>query len=195
VINRNLDLAAAAGAVSIVYVFPLPEGRAESGLPEGDFVLACPLAGWRSKQWPLKYYGMLAARLKQDFDISLVLDAPPDAQSLLSGIPHAVVRCSGLPGLISATRRAVAVIGVDSGPLHLAAALGKNGVAIFGPTDPARNGPYGNTFTVLRSPDAVTSYKRRAAIDESMQAISPDQVFEALKPMLIRRSHSAGCIF
>ena len=44
------------------------------------------------------------------------------------------------------------MIGVDSGPLHLAAALAKPGVAIYGPTDPARHGPYGGTFTVLRSP-------------------------------------------
>src|ERR1035438_3060054 len=83
---------------------------------------------------------------------------------------------SGVPGLIDATRRAVAVVGVDSGPLHLAAALEKPGVAIFGPTDPARNGPYGVTLQVLRSPRAVTSYKRLATIDSSMRDISPDDV-------------------
>ena len=88
-----------------------------------------------------------------------------------------------LPGLIHATRRASAVLGCDSGPTHLAAALGKPGVAIFGPTDPARNGPYGGSFTVLRSPTAVTSHQRRAH-DPSMEAISPDLVFEALKARL-----------
>jgi len=91
---------------------------------------------------------------------------------------------SGLPGLIDATRRATAVLGVDSGPLHLAAALSKPGVAIFGPTDPVRNGPYGNSLRVLRSAAAVTTYKRGAAIDESMQNISPGEVFEALRAAL-----------
>ena len=57
-------------------------------------------------------------------------------------IPGTVPHVSGLPGLIHATRQAKVVIGVDSGPLHLAAALSKPGVAIFGPTDPGRNGPY-----------------------------------------------------
>jgi heptosyltransferase-1 len=78
-------------------------------------------------------------------------------------------------------------VGVDSGPLHLAAALGKPGVAIYGPTDPARNGPYGDSLRVLRSPAAVVTYKRGASIDESMRAVSPDQVFEALKAVLSAR--------
>ena len=61
---------------------------------------------------------------------------------------------SGIAGLIDATRRAALVVGVDSGPLHLAAALNKAGAAIFGPTDPARNGPYGGDFQVFRMPGA-----------------------------------------
>jgi heptosyltransferase-1 len=180
VVDKNLDLAAAAGAVTLLRTFPLPPGRAEGALPPGDFVLASPLAGWRAKQWPIEHYQALGARIERELGIPLVLDGPPG-----SGLDH----CSSLPGLIHATRRAAAVVGVDSGPLHLAAALGKPGVAIYGPTDPARNGPYGDSLRVLRSPDAVTTYKRGASIDESMRAVSPGQVFEALKGMLgARRS-------
>lgn len=76
------------------------------------------------------------------------------------------------------------MIGVDSGPLHLAAALGKRGVAIYGPTDPARNGPYGDTFRVLRSPSAETTYKRATTTGESMSEITPDQVFDTLRTVL-----------
>ncbi len=93
-----------------------------------------------------------------------------------------------MPGLLDATRRATAVVGVDSGPLHLAAALGKNGVAIYGPTDPARNGPYGGTFMVLRSPDAVTTLKRTTDPHRSMRAISSGTVFKALAKVLCSRS-------
>ena len=93
---------------------------------------------------------------------------------------------SSLAGLIYATRRAAAVVGVDSGPLHLAAALSKPGVAIFGPTDPARNGPYGNSLHVLRSPSAGTTYKRGDTIDPSMQLVSPAQVFDVLNATLSR---------
>jgi len=178
VVEKNLDLAAAAGAATLLRTFPLPAGRPEGTLPPGDFVLASPLAGWRAKQWPIEHYQALAARLHSELGIPLVLDGPPG-----SGLDH----CSGLPGLIHATRRAAAVVGVDSGPLHLAAALGKPGVAIYGPTDPARNGPYGDSLRVLRSPAAVTTYKRGTSIDESMSVISPNHVFETLKGMLAER--------
>lgn len=106
----------------------------------------------------------------------------------------AVLHLSSIEGLIDATRRATAVVGVDSGPLHVAAALGKPGVAIYGPTDPAQTGPYGGSFTVLRDPGARTSYKRRDEIDASMRAITPDAVFEALQPRLVRRQHAADCL-
>jgi heptosyltransferase-1 len=175
VVDRNLDLAAAAGAVSTLKTFPLPAGRPEGDLPPGDFVLASPLAGWRSKQWPIEHYEALAARLRDALGMPLVLNGPPG-----SGLPH----ISGLPGLIDATRRAAAVVGVDSGPMHIAAALGKPGIAVFGPTDPGRNGPYGDSIRVLRSPAAATTYKRGAAIDDSMRSISPDSVFDALKTVL-----------
>ena len=82
--------------------------------------------------------------------------------------------------MIHATRRAQAVIGVDSGPLHLAAALSKPGVAIFGPTDPLRNGPYGGTIRVLRSAGVSTTYKRTQSTHDSMRTISPEDVLEAL---------------
>lgn len=175
VVDRNLDLAAAAGAASTLKVFPLPAGRPEGELPAGGFVLASPLAGWGSKQWPMEHYQALAARIRRELDMALVLNGPPG-----SGLPH----ISGLPGLIDATRRAAAVVGVDSGPMHIAAALGKPGIAIFGPTDPARNGPYGDSVRILRSPAAATTYKRGAAIDDSMRSITPDAVFEALKTVL-----------
>jgi heptosyltransferase-1 len=111
-----------------------------------------------------------------------VLDGPPgaDFSEMTGAVPH----YSSLRGLIYATRRAAAVVGVDSGPLHLAAALGKPGLALFGPTDPARNGPYGNSLRVLRVPSAATTYKRGTSTDPSMHELSPHEVFEALRAIL-----------
>ena len=167
-VDRYLELVAAAGASNLLRTFPLPPGKPEGTLPEGPFVLACPLAGWGSKQWPLEHYTELARRLK----LPLVVNGPPDAFDVLRQIDGAHVHLSGLEGLIDATRRAQAIVGVDSGPVHLAAALGKPGVAIYGPTDPASHGPYGGTLHVLRSSTAITSYKRRAADPGSMRAVS-----------------------
>jgi heptosyltransferase-1 len=183
VVDRNLDLASAAGAVRTgPPLFPIPPGTPEGDLPAGEFVLASPLAGWASKQWPLAHYRELAALLRSELGIPLVLNGPPGAP--FGEIDPAIAHYSALPGLIDATRKAAAVLGVDSGPLHLAAALSKPGVAVFGPTDPTRNGPYGGSLRVLRSAGAVTSYKRGAAIDESMRSISPGEVFEALRAAL-----------
>jgi len=179
VVEGNLDLAAAAGASNILRTFPLPPGEPEGQLPAGDFVLASPLAGWGAKQWPLAYYAELARKLKHDCGMPLVLNVPYPLR-----VEGAETHVSGIPGLIHATRRATAIVGVDSGPMHLAAALAKPGVAIFGPTDPARNGPYGGTFTVLRSSTASTTYKRTEQPDASMREITPDQVVGALETIL-----------
>jgi len=186
VVDRNLDLAAAAGAASVLRTFPIPAGRPEGDLPNRDFVLASPLAGWPSKQWPKEHYRALAARLRRDLGIPLVLNLPPGAELL--HIEGTFRHTSGLAGLIDATRRAAAILGVDSGPLHLAAALGRPGVAIFGPTDPSRNGPYGGFLKVLRFAGAATSYQRGSDIVDSMRRIGPEEVFEALKTVL------GGCL-
>ena len=220
VVDRNLDLAAAAGARDALRVFPLPAGRSEAPLPDGDFVLASPMAGWRSKQWPIESYLALGRLLRRELRLPLVLNGPlggrwdggltdgsvcptlppqdsqpsgagvsacqPAASPLPAALDGVWLHACGLPGLLDATRRAAAVVGVDSGPMHLAAALGKPGVALFGPTDPARNGPYGNSLSVLRWPGAVTTYKRLDAVDESMRRIAVGEVFESLRAALGR---------
>jgi heptosyltransferase-1 len=178
VVDQALDLAAGAGATNLVRSFPLPAGRREGVLPDRPFVLASPLAGWGSKQWPLEYYEKLGAMLRGRLGMPLVLNGAPGA---VPAVPGTLAHESGIAGLIDATRRASLVIGVDSGPLHLAAALDKAGAAVFGPTDPVRNGPYGGDFQVFRISGVRTTHRRTTAIDPSMRAITPEQVFEALE--------------
>jgi heptosyltransferase I len=182
VVDQALDLAAGAGASNLLRAFPLPSGVQEGRLPEGPFALASPLAGWASKQWPHEYYSRLASMLREKLGMPLVLNSPPGALPPVAGtLRHE----SGIPGLIDATRRAALVIGVDSGPLHLAAALNKSGAAIFGPTDPVRNGPYGGDFEVFRIPGVRTTHRRGAAVDASMRAIIPEEVFAALAARVV----------
>ncbi len=180
VIDRYLDLAVAAGAAAVFREFPLPPGRPEAELPPEPFVLASPLAGWPGKQWPLEFYSALGERLWKECGLRLVLNG-----NAAIAAPGTTAHVSSLDGLIHATRRASAVVGVDSGPLHLADALGKPGVAIFGPTDPSRNGPRGRAMTVLRSPHASTTYKRNVS-DAYMREVQPGAVFDALKAVLER---------
>jgi heptosyltransferase-1 len=177
VVDQALDLAAGAGASHLLRAFPLPQGVPEGRLPDQPFALASPLAGWTSKQWPLEYYARLAELLRTRLGMALVLNGAPGAVPEVAGT---VRHESGIPGLIDATRRAALVIGVDSGPLHLAAALNKSGAAIYGPTDPIRNGPYGGDFQVFRIPGVRTTHRRGQVIDPSMRAIIPEEVFAAL---------------
>jgi heptosyltransferase-1 len=183
-VERIMELAVAAGAREQSVEFPLPAGKPEGDLPEGAFVLASPLAGWRSKQWPVEHYARLAELLTRELGLPLVLNGAPRDAAALRSIPNIVVHISSVAGLIDATRRAAAVVGLDSGPMHLAAALGKPGVALYGPTDPARNGPYSKTIAVLRQADAPVSYKRENKIHPSMRALTPEMVFDALRKAL-----------
>jgi heptosyltransferase-1 len=192
VVDKNLALARAAAGVegeSTAEAW-LPEGERLGSLPEGDFLLASPLAGWKSKQWPPEHYGDLAELAWEQRRLPLVLDGAPGDEPYLAEIAEQAPRgachihLSSLPQLIGATRAARAVVGLDSGPLHLAAALGKRGVALFGPTDPARNGPYGESFTVLRRPGAETTYKRRDHYVESMIGLPAAEVWAALSRLL-----------
>ena len=186
VVDRNRELARAAGAAAGPAEFFIPAGHCDSELPGEPFVLANPLAGWPGKQWPLGNYAPLAGRLRSELGLALVVNGAPAQREQLTGITGAQIYCGGLDGLIDATRRATAVLGLDSGPMHLAAALGKPGVALFGPTDPARNGPYGGSFTVLRVPGARTTYKRDQDAGPGLGAMGVAEVMEALRGRLGR---------
>lgn len=189
-VQRNLQLVAAAGAREQTDEAWIPAGRAEGELPSGPFVLTSPFAGWTSKQWPMESYDALGELLNKE-GLQLAVNVPEYRAAHLQSMAHLRIHISSLEGLIDATRRAAAVIGVDSGPLHLAAALGKAGVALFGPTDPAQTGPYNSEMAVLRTPGVRTTYKRHDRIHSSMAEISVEQVAEALLQSLAGRIPAA----
>jgi heptosyltransferase-1 len=86
--------------------------------------------------------------------------------------------------LIALARRAQLFIGGDTGPLHLATALKVPVVAIFGPTDPARNGPYGTRSIVLRSPASLTTHARAFHPDAGLLEIGVDAVVRAARELI-----------
>jgi heptosyltransferase I len=153
-----------------------------------DFVLLNPGAGWGAKQWPSERYGEVANRLAENGLRSLINFGPGQED-----LAHAVESASGgkaekftgsLTQLIALTRRARLFIGGDTGPMHLAAALGVPVVGIFGPTDPARNGPVGTRSVVLRSPASYTSYSHVPQPDDGLLEISVEQVAAAARQLL-----------
>lgn len=192
-VQRNVQLAAAAGARVLTQEAWIPVGRDEGNLPVGPFVLTNPFAGWTGKEWPLESYELLGQRLQKE-GFALVANVPENRAADIRKLRHVHVHSSTLAGLIAATRRAGAVIGLDSGPLHLAAALHKPGVGLFGPTDPALTGPFGGSMAVIRSGDAETTYKRHSKIHISMRAITVEQVAEALLQSLAAAAKSPGAL-
>jgi lipopolysaccharide heptosyltransferase I len=160
-------------------------------LQEGidEYVVLSPGGGWRSKCWPAERYGLLAKRILDEFGLRSVINVGPGEETLALSVVHAAeeaqpLRFTGSLGqLMALLKYASSVVAGDTGPLHLADALGTQVVAIFGPTDPVRNGPYRRTGTVLRSEGAVTTYKRREDTDVSLLHISVDEVLNALRGM------------
>lgn len=163
-----------------------------SRLTPGDkkFVIISPSAGWGAKQWPAECYGAVAAALAQAGYIPLVNavfagDILASAVVDASGGTAVVAPCS-VAQLIALTRRASLVIAGDTGPLHLAAALERPVVALFGPTDPARNGPYRTPSRVLRHPSSRKDHTRHNETEEGLMQIKTEEVvaaaFDLLQP-------------
>ena len=82
--------------------------------------------------------------------------------------------------LIALTRRISLMVAGDTGPLHLACALGRPVVGIYGPTDPARNGPFGTRHKVLRSPTSLRDHSRRDEPEAGLLTIQPEDVLAAV---------------
>jgi heptosyltransferase-1 len=166
--------------------------RGSASNPNADlarnFVLLNPGAGWGAKQWPPERYGEVAKKLAEE-GFSSFTNFGPGEEELAKTVELASNGAArpfpgSLTQLIALTRRARLFIGGDTGPMHLAAALRVPVVAIFGPTHPARNGPYGTRSIVLRDPASVTSHKRRVRPDEGLLKITSQQVVQAARQLL-----------
>jgi heptosyltransferase-1 len=170
---------------------PLTEESVSQDLAEhgvGEYAILNPGAGWGAKRWPAQRYGEVARQVAKD-GLRCLVNFGPGEEELFQEVNAAsggVVRPTkaSITGLIALTRRARLFIGGDTGPMHLAAALQVPVVAIFGPTDPARNGPYGTRSIVLRNPASPTSHARVAKPDEGMLEIGVDAVVDAARTLL-----------
>jgi len=151
-------------------------------------VLMNPGAGWGAKRWPSDRYAIVAADLAHQ-GYRVLINAGPGEESLAHDIREqshdaATVVTSSLSQLIALTRRVSLVIAGDTGPLHLACALGRPVVGIYGPTDPSRNGPFGTRSRVLRSPDSRRDHTRRTETEAGLLTISPQDVLQAAGELL-----------
>jgi len=154
------------------------------------FVVIAPTAGWGAKQWPAERYGAVAAELARAGYRTLVnaassADETGNRVVAASGGAAMLAPCS-IGQLIALLRRASLVIAGDTGPLHLAAALERPVVALYGPTDPARNGPYGTRSRALRHPSSRRDHSRHAETEAGLMQITTGEVVQAALELLQR---------
>jgi heptosyltransferase I len=202
-VEHNLTLADAAGARKSSRRFPIAihaedEARAARELGQRnitEFFVLNPGGGWRSKCWPAERYGELHARIFEKFGLRGVVSYGPGEEDLAqaviqaAGVSAPVAIPLDLGPLMALLRRAKFVVSADTGPLHLAAALGAPLVGLFGPTDPARNGPFitnpAQKSVIVRNPRlSETTYQRGASYSAAMLGISVEEVAAAAEQIL-----------
>lgn len=200
IVEQNGELSLRAGATRAVASFRLSvtsphEASALQILRNLDvhrYVVLSPAGGWRSKCWPPQRYGELCQQIHATLGLRSVLNQGPGEEDCIAAVKAAsgdaapVACTTSLEQLMVLLRNALCVVGGDTGPLHLAVALGTSVVALFGPTDPARNGPCrpgtdSPKDIVLRSPHAVTTYKRGEQADPSLLELEVSAVFDAVR--------------
>jgi lipopolysaccharide heptosyltransferase I len=197
VVDHALSIVSQAAGQALSYVppqFPVDptaEAWADRTLEQlGSDRLAIlnPGAGWGAKCWPAESFGAVARALKE-LSLTSVVNHGPGEESLAQAVQasssnNAIpLKCS-VGELIALTRRASLFVGGDTGPMHLAAALGVPVVALFGPTRPERNGPYATRSIVLRSPESVDNRSHTNEPDRALTAIQPQAVINAAEALL-----------
>lgn len=212
VVEENLALAGRLGARAVSrehWQFPLPHSseaereidRRLAKLGAEKFMVISPGGGWTSKRWPPEQYAQLVRETQEDGDHHVLLTGSPAEERVIREIvaaaasPRAVYFPSTLVEFIALVRRARLFIGGDTGPLHIAAAVGTPIVAIYGPTNPARNGPFAPADIALRNQasdgsgeEARTHWNRGQARRAGyLEGVTLEQVREA-----VRRRLAAG---
>ena len=157
VIDSNLALAATLGAAPGPAEFPIASpqsaavelAREALGRPgSGEFALLNPGAAWTSKCWPPERFGALARRLRRERGLPSVVAWGPRERELAARVVAAsdaaavAAPPTRVADLVALCRAAAVVVAGDTGPLHVAAAVGTPVVGLYGPTDPRRNGPW-----------------------------------------------------
>lgn len=170
-----------------------------------EFVVIAPGARWATKRWPVERWGDLLDRLHaENFPPAILLGGPDDAafaEEIQRRAHHPAINWVGqttLRELACILAECRGLICQDSGPMHLAAALDRPLVAIFGPTDPRRTGPYGRRVQIVRTAiDCAPCLRRSCWHHSCMQRLEVERVLSVARASLansrtLQNSHNNG---
>ncbi|MDI6757217.1 MAG: glycosyltransferase family 9 protein [Endomicrobiia bacterium] len=187
--------------------FVIPDGDADaadsflSSAGLGKFVAMCPGSTRPAKTWTLEKSARFVRGVFERFGLNTVLlGGPPDAADCgriaeMSGEGHTVVSCGRLSLATSARliKKSEFFVSPDTGPMHLAAAVGAPSLGIFGSTDPLRYGPYPDNFKILwRKTDCGPCYKNECGLSDTslrnrcMEQYTVDEALAAVGGLLGR---------
>jgi len=192
IIEQDIELASAVAGDALAFtqaqlpVDPAAEAWCDNFLASSGtrpVALINPGAGWGAKRWPVERYAKVARGLMER-GFRILVNAGPTEEPMADVIVKetsgaAIPLATSLDQLIAISRRIALCIAGDTGPLHLACALGRPVVGIYGPTDPSRNGPYGTQYRVLRNPESKRDHTRREEPEAGLLSITPEDVLQA----------------
>jgi len=208
VAEMSVSLAVHAGARRPVEMqFPIQVPNEEimqlrerlSGEGAERYVVVSPGGGWKSKCWPAERFGALCAEMSRRYGVRSVINLAPAEEELGQSVvansspAKPMIFCPALPQLVALLSQALLVVGGDTGPLHLAAALGTRVVALFGATNAARNGPLPRGVVIQNHPSDLPNYQRGDYVrgrsySPEMLSISLDQVLRAVEQEMSKTS-------
>jgi len=161
-------------------------------LDDKKFIAINPVAYWKTKLWDNEKFAHLADLANNKLKMKVVFTGSEkeSIEGITSRMTTEGINLGGQTSLLDLAylyKKAQMVITTDSGPMHLAAAVGTPVIALFGPTDPARTGPYGKGHTIIKS-DLPCSpcFLKKCSTRKCMKDILPEQVFAAIGKKLMK---------
>ena len=204
-LERSLLLLQAAGVQTggaIEYQLPISAGHRQQAAmlmaqyqidAQAPFVAINPMAKWETKLWDQQKFGRVADHIQTVFGLPVVFTGGSEDRAYIDDVmAHMRTKGANLAGrtdlltLAALLQRALLMITTDTGPMHMAAAVGTPTVALFGPTAPWRTGPYGKGHRIVRSVrPCCPCFKRHCAEQCACMAdISVEQVLKAACDLL-----------
>jgi heptosyltransferase-1 len=159
-------------------------------LKDKSFVAINPIAYWETKLWDDDKFARLADLIKDNLKMDVIFTGSEkeSVEKIATQMKTSGINLGGktsLSELAHIYKQARFVITTDSGPMHLAAAVGTPVIALFGPTDPSRTGPYGKGHTIVQTElPCSPCFLKKCATKKCMKDISPKQVFEVVENKL-----------
>jgi ADP-heptose:LPS heptosyltransferase len=201
-VDRYLDFPRHLGAAAdeAEFILPLNSEAEITGqilldqynLRDKNFIAINPVAYWDTKLWDNDKFARLADLIKSNLKMDVIFTGSEKESiaKITSGMTTSGINLGGktsLPELAYLYKKARLVITTDSGPMHLAAAVATPVIALFGPTDPARTGPYGKDHTIIRTQlPCSPCFLKKCPTKKCMKDILPEQVLAVVENKLTK---------